>query len=134
MVFAVLADPRTYPDWLIGANRIRALDDDWPRPGSRFHHTVGMWPVHINDHSELEAFDPPRSMRLSVRATALVRATVTISVRGDESSSIVCIAEEPRAGLVGEVVRPALDPVTHLRNHASLRRLARVVRERAGPT
>ncbi|HSL59904.1 MAG TPA: SRPBCC family protein [Acidimicrobiales bacterium] len=129
-VFDVLLDPRTYPSWLVGADEIRAVDDAWPQPGARFHHTVGIWPVHIHDRTELVAIDRPRMLRLSVRATALVRATVTITVRGDERSSIVCMEEEPAHRVIGRVVRPVLDPATHLRNHASLRRLAALVQER----
>lgn len=125
-VFDVLVDPRTYPSWLIGADHIRALDDTWPAPGSRFHHTVGVWPVHVHDHTELLEADRPRRLRLSVRATALVRAVVTITLRGDADGTTVCLEEEPAIPVVGELVRPVLDPATHLRNHASLRRLARL--------
>lgn len=125
-VFDVLVDPRTYPSWLIGADRIRALDDTWPAPGSRFHHTVGVWPVHVRDHTELLEIERPHRLRLSVRATALVRAVVTLTLRGDDGGTTVCLEEEPAVRFVGDLVRPVLDPATHLRNHVSLRRLARL--------
>lgn len=40
-VWDVLADPTTYPDWLAGAQRIRQLDPDFPKPGTTFDHEVG---------------------------------------------------------------------------------------------
>ena len=39
--FNVLVDPTTYPSWLVGAEEIRAVSDDWPAVGSRFNHVVG---------------------------------------------------------------------------------------------
>ena len=129
VVFEYLLDPSTYPRWLIGAERIRDLDDDWPLPGSRFHHRVGVGPLKVNDYSEILALDAPRCLQLSVRATPLIRAVVTFSLRGDDEETILCLQEEPEARLVGNLVRPVLDPVTHLRNHRSLRQFARIVAE-----
>ena len=58
-VFEVVSDPRTYPDWLVGAQEIRSVDEDWPQPGSRFHHRVGLvGPLTIPDSTssvEVEA-------------------------------------------------------------------------------
>jgi hypothetical protein len=39
--------------------------------------------------------------------------------------------EEPAARLIGNVVRPIMDPTMHVRNHRSLRRLAQVVESNA---
>ena len=126
-VFDYLLDPTTYPRWLIGAEAMRAVDDDWPAPGSRFHHRVGMWPVRIEDYTELVELDRPRMLQLSVRATPLIRADVTFRCRGDEAESILLLQEEPVYRGVGNLVRPVLDPVTHLRNHGSLRKLRTVI-------
>ena len=56
--FAVLIDPETYPRWLIGATAIRDIDDDWPAPGSKFHHVVGVGPLQIPDDTEVLAIEP----------------------------------------------------------------------------
>src|SRR3546814_11069479 len=51
-VWAALVDPDTYPDWLIGARRIRRVEDGWPRPGTSFHHVVGLGgPLSIADRT-----------------------------------------------------------------------------------
>ena len=46
-VFAVLADPTTYPDWLVGAQAIRDVDPAWPAPGAKFSHRIGSRLRHI---------------------------------------------------------------------------------------
>jgi uncharacterized protein YndB with AHSA1/START domain len=79
-VFAVLADGRRYADWVVGAKRVRAVDDSWPEPGSRFHHEVGVGPLTLKDSSELLAMEPPRQVVLEVRAWPAGKARVTITV------------------------------------------------------
>ena len=51
-VWSVLADGWSYAMWVVGASRIRAVDTNWPAPGSRIHHSVGVWPVVLSDHTE----------------------------------------------------------------------------------
>ncbi|MDY7105385.1 MAG: SRPBCC domain-containing protein [Actinomycetota bacterium] len=127
-VFDVLTDPGRYPRWLVGAKRIRNVEPGWPVPGSRFHHRVGAGPLVIHDHTEVLAIDRPRHLQLSVRASPLVRAVVDFELVADGAETVVCMQEEPAERLVGNLVRPVLDPVTHVRNQRSLQRLAEVVR------
>lgn len=127
-VFAALTDAGRYPDWLVGAKHIRSVEPDWPAPGARFHHRVGVGPLVVEDHTEVLALDPPRRLQLSVRAGPLVRAIVDFELIPDGADTVVCMQEEPAERIVGNLVRPALDPLTHVRNQRSLRRLAAVVR------
>jgi uncharacterized protein YndB with AHSA1/START domain len=127
VVYAVLLDPRTYPDWLAGARDIRAVDPGWPDPGSRFHHRVGIGPFTIPDSSELVATEHDRRIELAVRARPLVAAHVTFTLIGEDDRCVVSFQEEPKRRVVGNLVRPVLDPMTHLRNHQSLKRLATLV-------
>ena len=124
-VFAVLVDPQTYPSWLIGASEIRDVDDTWPAVGSKFHHRVGIGPLALPDDSKLLAIDAPHLLRLRVRVRPLITAVVTFRLIGDTSRCVVTIAEEPTIRLIGNVVRPVMDPIIHIRNHRSLRRLER---------
>lgn len=126
-MWAVLVDPTTYPDWLIGAASIRDVDDSWPAVGSRFHHRVGLGPLSLPDHSEVLAIDPGRLLRLAVRARPFVSAVATFTLVSDVTATVVSLEEEPRARSIGNVVRPIMDPSIHVRNHRSLRRLARLV-------
>lgn len=124
-----LLHPETYPIWLVGADAIRSVDPGWPAPGTRFHHTVGVWPFHVRDHTESMAVDPPRTFVLSVRATPFVRGEVTFTVHGDADQSILTIEERGLYGRANPVMRPLTDPLIHVRNQASLRRLAHLIDE-----
>ena len=132
-VFALLADPTTYPQWLIGASEIRDHDDTWPAVGSKFHHLVGMKPFVLADSTEVIAVEPDRSLTLHVRARPFVSAIAAFTITGGPDGSVVCIEEEPAVRTIGNVVRPVFDPVIHLRNHRSLRRLAALLERGADP-
>ena len=92
--------------------------------GSRFHHRVGLGPLTIADSTELLELEPDRLLRLAVRARPLVSAIVTFTVLGQGDRCVVGFEEEPGPRAIGNLVRPLLDPVTHVRNHLSLKRLA----------
>jgi uncharacterized protein YndB with AHSA1/START domain len=128
-VFAILVDPESYPSWLIGAQAVPDVDGSWPKPGSRFHHRVGIGPLTISDSTVAIAVEPGSMLRLRVRARPLVTAEVTFRVIGDGDRCVVTMEEEPTRRLIGNLVRPVLDPVTHVRNHRSLRRLGKFVRD-----
>lgn len=128
--FAVLIDPETYPLWLVGAKRIREVDDGWPRPGSRFHHVVGIGPFQIRDESIALDLDPGTMLRLKVKARPFVSAVATFRVVGNDERCVVTLEEEPGLRLIGNLVRPVMDPTIHIRNHRSLRRLATVIESR----
>lgn len=134
VVWNVLIDPHTYPDWLIGASRVRDVDDTWPSVGSRFRHRVGIGWMAIPDHSAVLDVDPGRLLRLEVKARPLISAVVTFVLVSDETGTVVSMEEEPRLRRIGNAVRPVMDPTIHVRNHRSLRRLDRIVQRRAATT
>lgn len=132
-VFSVIADPGTYPDWLLGASTIRRIDGNFPSPGARFHHAVGIRPFVLLDHSEVLDVEPDRSLTMHVKGRPLITARVTFRIVGDADDperSVLSVEEEPMIRSIGNVVRPALDPMTHFRNHRSLRRMEPLVMER----
>ena len=66
-VFRTIADPKTYPTWLVGAQRIRHVDRAFPAPATSFDHSVGPTPeATVDDSSEVLAADPPRRLELQV--------------------------------------------------------------------
>lgn len=136
-VFDHLVHVEEYPKWLLGASEIRSIDDDWPAVGSAFHHTVGRGPFRIKDRSKIIAIDAPRHLELHVRATPVVQGHVIFRVQGCEHGASLSLQEEPALEHVGAVLRPVLDPATHLRNHRSLQKLVQLMddahdRARAG--
>jgi uncharacterized protein YndB with AHSA1/START domain len=127
-VFAVLADGRRYADWVVGAKRIRAVDEAWPEAGSRIHHEVGVGPLTIKDSTKVLAADPPRRAVLEARAwpAGKARVTITASPR-DGGGSEVLMEEVPTGGPAKTLDSWPLRRLTMLRNVESLRRLRRIV-------
>jgi uncharacterized protein YndB with AHSA1/START domain len=139
VVWDAIVDPSTYPEWLIGAEEIRSVDEGWPSPGTSFHHRVGLWKFSIPDRSEVLEIEPNSCLRLAVKARPFVSAVATFRlypVDDEPATTIVTLEEEPNVGWLSNVLRPLMDPSIHLRNQRSLRRLegylfvrlARVVR------
>lgn len=128
-IFSHLVDCAEYPKWLLGASKIRRIEAEWPAVGSCFHHTIGHGPLRFRDRSEVIAVDPPHRLELHVRVTPLVQGRVTFTVRPCGDGALLTLQEEPAARLIGNLVRPVLDPVTHLRNHRSLHQLAALMDE-----
>lgn len=128
-VWDALVDVRTYPTWLIGARKIRSIDDDWPAPGSAFHHVVGLGgPLTVADSTSSVAADAPHRLELVVRARPLLRATVVFTLEDTGGGTSVTVEEHP----IGwhRLLAPVLSIPTMARNRASLERLEERVRER----
>ena len=125
VVYDVIADPTTYPDWLVGAQRIRAVDPAFPRPGSTFEHSVGpVDGVTVDDATRVKGSDPPHRLDLHVRA-GVFHADVRLLVAPKGTGSEVRFLERPTGP--ASALTPLLRPVLHARNSESLRRLGRYV-------
>ncbi|MET4589265.1 SRPBCC family protein [Arthrobacter sp. 754] len=122
-VWKVIADGWLYSGWVVGASRIRAVDAHWPEVGSRLHHSVGVWPLVINDSSRVTAVEPGRSLELVARGWPLGEAKVVITLEDRGTQSLVTISEDAIRG-PGKLVPKALrSPVIDVRNRETLNRL-----------
>lgn len=130
-VFAVLGDGWIYPTWVVGAARMRDVDPEWPAEGARLHHSLGLWPVLIDDTTEVVEWTPSRRMRLRAKAGAAGRAVVVIEVRPRGDGCVVRIGEEPVGGPARLLPRFLWAPLLHARNVETLRRLAHLAEGRA---
>lgn len=124
-VFALLADGKRYADWVVGAKRIRSVDPNWPAPGSKFHHTIGIGPIEIKDNTQVRSVDAPNSLTLEARMRPIGRACIKFEVEPDEGGSRVRMTEELIN--VPLVVRRLFDPPICARNAEALRRLRDLV-------
>lgn len=129
-VWEVLADGWLYPLFVVGATRMRDVDETWPAVGSRLHHSVGVWPALINDTTEVLEVDEGSRILLLARAWPAGQAHVDISLQPNGQSTVVTIVEEATAGPAALVPKPIQDPQLHLRNIETLRRLSFVVEGR----
>ena len=132
-VWDVLADGWLYPLWVVGATRMREVDDTWPAVGSRLHHSVGSWPLLIDDTTSVLECTPQSVLRLRARAWPAGDAQVTIQLTGSGPDTLVEIEEDAESGPGLLVPKPARDLGLHWRNVESLRRLAFLAERRADP-
>lgn len=125
-VFAVLAEPRNYADWVVGSDTIRDADHHWPAVGSRFYHRVGTGPLKVSDHTEVMDADPPRRLVLHARARPLGTAIVTLVLEPRDGGTAVTMTETAGDPLSRLGINRLTDPLVHARNVKSLRRLKRI--------
>jgi uncharacterized protein YndB with AHSA1/START domain len=108
-VFEVLSDPRTYPDWLVGAKRIRHVDPAFPAPNAEFGHTVGAGPVTVDDTTEAVDAKPPYRLELEVHAGP-INGTVVFVLSASADGTLLTFRERPTgpAGALTPLVRPTI--------------------------
>ena len=129
-VWEVLSDGWLYPLFVVGASRMREVDESWPAVGARLHHSVGTWPLLIDDTTEVLEVDEGRRLLLKARGWPAGEAHVEISLRPDGGSTQVTMEEDATAGPGVLVPKPLRDAQLHWRNVEALRRLAFVVEGR----
>ncbi len=130
-VWDVLADGWLYPLWVVGATRMREVDDTWPQAGSKLHHSVGVWPAVIDDYTEVLEVEPLRRLALRARGWPMGEAKVVLELEELGSTTNVRIIEDATAG-PGTLVPAALrHPMIKVRNVEALERLAHLVEGRA---
>ena len=88
-VWEVLADGWLYPLWVVGASRIRDVDPSWPEQGSQIAHSVGAWPMLIDDTTEVTECRPGQLLALRARAWPAGEAAVEIRLTGSGSDTEV---------------------------------------------
>jgi uncharacterized protein YndB with AHSA1/START domain len=127
VVYAVLTDPTTYPEWLVGAQDIRAVDPDFPAPGADFHHSVGASDdLTVKDRTTSRGANPPYHLVLEVRARPFFRGIVEFVLRPDGDGTEVVQTERPAGAF--KLLAPLVHPLVAARNEKSLQQLDDVVR------
>lgn len=129
-VWDVLSDGWLYPLWVVGASRLRDADKDWPNVGTRLHHSVGLWPLLLDDNTEVLECSPGSRLLLRARAWPAGAAHVEITVEAAGEDTEIAIREQAVDGLGALVPRLVQDPLLGWRNVETLRRLAYIVEHR----
>ena len=133
-VYDVLLDPTCYPGWVVGAKDIRDVDEEWPEIGARFHHSLGVGPLTLNDSTKILEKVAGERVVLEVRARPAGRGKVVLDLEAAADGRTHVVMEEvvisgPASLLPGLLI----DPAMKTRNAESLRRLRRLSEERARP-
>lgn len=130
-VWDVLADGWMYPLWVVGATRMRAVEDGWPATGAKIHHSVGVWPAVLDDDTEVLESEPLRRLVLRAKGWPFGSATVAIDLEDRGGQTRVQITEDAAAGPGRLVPYPVRAPMIKFRNVEALDRLKFVVEGRA---
>lgn len=123
-VFRVLGNGWLYPAWVVGASRMRDVDETWPRPGAELHHSVGVWPALLDDTTVVEEWDPPHRMVMRAKGWPIGEARVILRVRSYGEGTMVRIDEEPVSGPATLLPGVLTTPLLRWRNSETLHRLA----------
>lgn len=129
-VWAVLADGWSYASWVVGASRIRAVEEGWPSAGTSIHHSVGAWPLLINDSTTVREADPPRRLVLTARAWPTGEARVDIRLEPSPTGCRITIIEDALAGPATMIPSAVRQPLLDGRNREALHRLVLVAEGR----
>lgn len=124
-VWDVLADGWLYANWVVGASRIRDVSPDWPKAGSRIHHSVGAWPALLDDSTSVLSMSSRRELVLQARAWPAGEAVVRINLqsRGD-GRTVISMAEDVVGGPARIVPQPIRQLLVVPRNREALTRLS----------
>ena len=129
-VFAVLADWRSYGDWVVGSRKIRGADPGFPAAGTRFHHQVGVGPLNLNDHTSVLEVEQPRKLILRAKARPMGTALVDMEMRREAGGTRVYMREDPGDTLSAVIFNPLTHLLVRGRNVESLKRLKRLAEDR----
>jgi uncharacterized protein YndB with AHSA1/START domain len=122
-VWEVLADPRLYGNWVVGASTTRAVEGRWPEPGSVLHHVQALV---LRDTTTVTHCEPERRLVLDARARPIVVVEIDIRLEPEGDGTHVTLDEEARSGLLAALPEPVADGLLHLRNVETMRRLKRL--------
>lgn len=127
-VWEVLADPRTYPQWVKGAKSVDAVDPSWPEPGSKMGPSVGLPGFDLPGRTVVVSCEPPRRLVFDAEIVGVGKAEVIFELHDEDDQTRVVLHERPlslpwNAPAVREMVEAGL----HLRNAKTLVDLKRLV-------
>jgi uncharacterized protein YndB with AHSA1/START domain len=126
-VFAVLADPRRYADWVVGTSETTEVDPAWPEVGSKLRYRVGVGPLGLSDVTEVVECEQPRRLLLRARMRPFGETAIELVLEPDGPGTRVVMVEEPVEGLVEATHTRVTDAVLAQRNTITLARLRGLV-------
>jgi hypothetical protein len=123
-VWDVMANGWTYTQWVVGNSRTRAVDPNWPQPGSSIRHSVGVWPFVINDKTVVESCTPGEELVLCAHVGVLGAARITLRLTDIGDGCRVDMIEVPAAGPMNLIPDRLVLAAVYPRNRECLLRLA----------
>ena len=122
-VWAVLSAPSGYGYWVVGSKYIRDADAAFPAVGTKLHHTIGVGPLTLSDHTEVLEAEPPRRLKLRAKGRPFGTASVEVLLEPRSGGTDVSIVEDPDQIYTPLKYNPLVQLATRVRNAESLMRL-----------
>ncbi|AEF39865.1 SRPBCC family protein [Hoyosella subflava] len=129
-VWHVLCDPWLYASWVVGSSRIRDVDEHWPNEGSRFHHSIGLWPLLDNDYTEVVSCDPGRMIELAAHSWPAGKARVRLGLTKEPEGCEIVLEEWVDSWPWKAIPKRVQEKLAAPRNRECLRRLALIAEGR----
>jgi len=131
-VWAVIADGWTYSQWVVGNSRMRAVDPRWPEESSTIEHSIGVWPLLLDDQTVVESCDPLRELVLLAKGRPFGKARVTIRLSDTADGGChITMAEVPVGFPMGWFPERLALAAAIPRNRECTRRLAAIAERRS---
>ncbi|MFD7554324.1 SRPBCC family protein [Streptomyces sp. NPDC059835] len=129
-VWAVLADPEAYGEWVVGPSESTPLDGAWPAVGARLRYTVRLGPWSLDGITTVRHSEPGTELELEASFKSLGTARIFLQLRPWGEETLVVCDEHPLRGIGGTLHNPATEALLQLRHRGMLPRLAQVVEQR----
>jgi hypothetical protein len=131
-VWAVIADGWTYSQWVVGNSRMRAVDPNWPHAGSTIRHSVGVWPLLLDDVTIVEDCQPLQELVLLAKGRPFGKARITLRLSDiDGGGCRIEMAEVPVGAPLGWIPKRVALAAAFPRNRECTWRLAAIAERRA---
>ncbi|MEJ8645694.1 SRPBCC family protein [Streptomyces sp. MS1.HAVA.3] len=128
-VWAVLADPTRYGEWVVGPSESTPLDAAWPEVGSRLRYTVRLGPWSTDGVTTVRHREPGKELELEASFKSLGTARIFLQLRPWGEETLVICDEHPLRGIGATLHNSASETLLQLRHRGMLARLARIVEE-----
>lgn len=130
-VWGVIADGWTYSQWVVGNSRMRAVDPNWPQVGSTIRHSVGVWPLLVDDVTIVEDCRPQQQLVLLAKGRPFGKARITLRLFDiDGGGCRIEMAEVPVGAPMGWVPKRLALAAAFPRNRECTSRLAAIAERR----
>jgi hypothetical protein len=131
-VWEVIADGWTYSQWVVGNSRMRAVDPQWPAKGSKIHHSIGVWPLLLDDETTVEDCQPQEQLVLLAKGRPFGKARITLRLSDiDGGGCQIEMAEVPVGAPMGWVPDRLALAAAHPRNRECTLRLVAIAERRS---
>ena len=121
-VWAVLASPARYSDWVVGTADSYAAAGAWPEPGAELRYDVGVGPFKVGDRTRVLESEPRRRLLLRAELGPLGAIGIGIELEPSGDGTRVTMRERAVEG-VANATEPVADTVNAARVAWSLSRL-----------